>query len=89
MFIFVNDVHRLDSLFSAQKVVTMLLSEDQPITDVPTSDYDSHSGGIIETLEDLLNTSGPCARASKDDLSPPEIVRQANNVDLNTVGLCR
>merc|ERR1719182_672753 len=34
----------------------MLLSEDQPITDVPTSDYDSHSGGIIETLEGLLGT---------------------------------
>merc|ERR1719506_1289688 len=39
-----------------RKVVTMLLSEDQPITDVPTSDYDFHSGGIIETLEGLLNT---------------------------------
>ena len=35
----------------------MLLSEDQPITDVPVSDYDYHSGGIIETLEGLLNTS--------------------------------
>merc|ERR1719331_2059559 len=34
----------------------MLLSEDQPITDVPTSDYDFHSGGIIETLEGLLGT---------------------------------
>jgi hypothetical protein len=40
----------------SKKVVTMLLSEDQPITDVPVSDYDSHSGGIIETLEGLLNT---------------------------------
>ena len=39
------------------QVVTMLLSEDQPITDVPTSDYDYHSGGIIETLEGLLGTS--------------------------------
>merc|ERR1719201_1682370 len=39
-----------------KKVVTMLLSEDQPITDVPVSDYDFHSGGIIETLEGLLNT---------------------------------
>merc|ERR1719387_1772398 len=39
-----------------RKVVTMLLSEDQPITDVPTSDYDFHSGGIIETLEGLLGT---------------------------------
>merc|ERR1719389_712630 len=39
-----------------RKVVTMLLSEDQPITDVPVSDYDFHSGGIIETLEGLLNT---------------------------------
>ena len=39
------------------QVVTMLLSEDQPITDVPVSDYDYHSGGIIETLEGLLNTS--------------------------------
>ena len=34
----------------------MLLSEDQPITDVPVSDYDSKSGGIIETLEGLLGT---------------------------------
>merc|ERR1719454_1235602 len=39
-----------------RKVVTMLLSEDQPITDVPTSDYEFKSGGIIETLEGLLNT---------------------------------
>merc|ERR1719453_527214 len=38
------------------KVVTMLLAVDQPITDVPVSDYDFHSGGIIETLEGLLNT---------------------------------
>ena len=53
---FITLIHRLDSLFSAQKVVTMLLSEDQPITDVPVSDYDSKSGGIIETLEGLLGT---------------------------------
>jgi len=46
----------MDMMPKNRKVVTMLLSEDQPITDVPTSDYDFHSGGIIETLEGLLNT---------------------------------
>merc|ERR1719353_851223 len=46
----------MDMAPKSRKVVTMLLSEDQPITDVPTSDYDYHSGGIIETLEGLLNT---------------------------------
>merc|ERR1719407_253890 len=46
----------MDMAPKSRKVVTMLLSEDQPITDVPTSDYDSHSGGIIETLEGLLGT---------------------------------
>jgi len=40
----------------SRKVVTMLLAEDQPITDVPVSDYDFKSGGIIETLEGLLGT---------------------------------
>merc|ERR1719327_1719420 len=46
----------MDMMPKSRKVVTMLLSEDQPITDVPVSDYDFHSGGIIETLEGLLNT---------------------------------
>jgi flagellar hook-basal body complex protein FliE len=46
----------MDMAPKSRKVVTMLLSEDQPITDVPVSDYDFHSGGIIETLEGLLNT---------------------------------
>merc|ERR1719171_3292255 len=46
----------MDMMPKSRKVVTMLLSEDQPITDVPVSDYDYHSGGIIETLEGLLNT---------------------------------
>merc|ERR1719487_1168424 len=46
----------MDMMPKNRKVVTMLLSEDQPITDVPTSDFDFHSGGIIETLEGLLNT---------------------------------
>jgi hypothetical protein len=46
----------MDMAPKSRKVVTMLLSEDQPITDVPTSDYDYHSGGIIETLEGLLGT---------------------------------
>jgi len=46
----------MDMAPKSRKVVTMLLSEDQPITDVPVSDYDYHSGGIIETLEGLLNT---------------------------------
>jgi len=46
----------MDLAPKSKKVVTMLLSEDQPITDVPVSDYDFHSGGIIETLEGLLNT---------------------------------
>jgi len=46
----------MDMAPKSRKVVTMLLSEDQPITDVPTSDYDFHSGGIIETLEGLLGT---------------------------------
>ena len=36
----------------------MLLSDKQPITDVPVADYTFHAGGIISTLEDLLNTSG-------------------------------
>merc|ERR1719174_2408836 len=40
----------------SRKVVTMLLSDKQPITDVPVADYTFHAGGIIETLEDLLNT---------------------------------
>jgi len=40
----------------SKKVVAMLLQDSQPITDVPVSDYDFHSGGIIETLEGLLNT---------------------------------
>merc|ERR1719364_146643 len=40
----------------SKKVVNMLLQEDQPITDVPVSDYDYHSDSIIETLEGLLNT---------------------------------
>merc|ERR1719310_414109 len=46
----------MDMTPKSRKVVTMLLSEAQPITDVPTSDYDFHSDGIIETLEGLLNT---------------------------------
>jgi len=46
----------MDMAPKSRRVVTMLLSEDQPITDVPTSDYDFHSGGIIETLEGLLGT---------------------------------
>jgi len=46
----------MDMAPKSRKVVTMLLSEAQPITDVPTSDYDFHSDGIIETLEGLLNT---------------------------------
>merc|ERR550514_1317058 len=46
----------MDMAPKSRKVVTMLLSEDQPITDVPVSDYDFHSGGIIETLEGLLGT---------------------------------
>merc|ERR1719271_1534484 len=50
----------MDMAPKSRKVVTMLLSESdsdsQPITDVPTSDYDFKSGGIIETLEGLLNT---------------------------------
>merc|ERR1719335_1824347 len=46
----------MDMAPKSRKVVTMLLSEDQPITDVPVSDYDSKSGGIIETLEGLLGT---------------------------------
>merc|ERR1719171_2202881 len=40
----------------SHKVVTMLLSDKQPITDVPVADYTFHAGGIISTLEDLLNT---------------------------------
>merc|ERR1719174_2447222 len=40
----------------AHKVVTMLLSDKQPITDVPVADYTFHAGGIVETLEGLLNT---------------------------------
>merc|ERR1719443_2600799 len=40
----------------SHKVVTMLLSDKQPITDVPVADYTFHAGGIILTLEDLLNT---------------------------------
>merc|ERR1719487_1294378 len=46
----------MDMAPKSRKVVTMLLSEAQPITDVPTSDYDFHSDGIIETLEGLLGT---------------------------------
>jgi hypothetical protein len=46
----------MDVTPASRKVVTMLLSDDQPVTDVPVSDYDSHSGSIIETLEGLLNT---------------------------------
>jgi len=46
----------MDMAPKSRKVVTMLLSEDQPITDVPVSDYDYHSNSIIETLEGLLNT---------------------------------
>merc|ERR1719155_106771 len=46
----------MDMAPKSRRVVTMLLSEDQPITEVPTSDYDFHSGGIIETLEGLLGT---------------------------------
>jgi len=46
----------MDMVPKDRKVVTMLLSEDQPITDVPTSDYDFHSDHIIELLEGLLNT---------------------------------
>jgi hypothetical protein len=38
-----------------KKVVTMLLSDEQPVMDVPVSDYTFHAGGIIETLEGLLN----------------------------------
>jgi MFS superfamily sulfate permease-like transporter len=40
----------------SHKVVTMLLSDKQPITDVPVADYTFHAGGILSTLEDLLNT---------------------------------
>merc|ERR1719267_262453 len=46
----------MDMAPKSRKVVTMLLSEAQPISDVPTSDYDFHSDGIIETLEGLLGT---------------------------------
>merc|ERR1719375_1431109 len=46
----------MDMAPKSRKVVTMLLSEDQPITDVPTSDYDFHSGGIIETSEDIATS---------------------------------
>merc|ERR1719375_1801553 len=48
----------------SKKVVNMLLQEDQPITDVPVSDYDYHSDSIIETLEGLLNEF----RSKKTDL---------------------
>merc|ERR1719313_2208064 len=34
----------------------MLLSDEQPVMDVPVADYTFHAGGIIETLEGLLQT---------------------------------
>merc|ERR1719387_2544385 len=70
------------------KVVTMLLSDKQPITDVPVADYTFHAGGIIETLEDLLNTFREKRVSLESDntaaQSSYDLAMQAKNAQVDT-----
>merc|ERR1719443_2608504 len=70
------------------KVVTMLLSDKQPITDVPVADYTFHAGGIIETLEGLLQTFREKRTALESDntsaQSSYDLAMQAKNDQVNT-----
>merc|ERR1719174_963285 len=72
----------------SRKVVTMLLSDKQPITDVPVADYTFHAGGIIETLEDLLNTFRAKRVSLEDDntaaQSSYDLAMQAKNAQVDT-----
>merc|ERR1719174_3056619 len=72
----------------SRKVVTMLLSDKQPITDVPVADYTFHAGGIIETLEDLLNTFREKRTSLESDntsaQSSYDLATQAKNDQVNT-----
>jgi hypothetical protein len=80
----------MDMIRSKQqhKVVTMLLSDKQPITDVPVADYTFHAGGIIETLEDLLNTFRAKRVSLEDDntaaQSSYDLAMQAKNAQVDT-----
>merc|ERR1719281_1960087 len=70
------------------KVVTMLLSDKQPITDVPVADYSFHAGGIVETLEGLLNTFREKRTKLESDntsaQSSYDLAMQAKNDQVNT-----
>merc|ERR1719201_2772684 len=70
------------------KVVTMLLSDEQPVMDVPVSDYTFHAGGIIETLEDLLNTFREKRTSLESDntsaQSSYDLAMQAKNDQVDT-----
>jgi hypothetical protein len=72
----------------AHKVVTMLLSDKQPITDVPVADYTFHAGGIVETLEGLLNTFREKRTKLESDntsaQSSYDLAMQAKNAQVDT-----
>merc|ERR1719174_900313 len=72
----------------SHKVVTMLLSDKQPITDVPVADYTFHAGGILSTLEDLLNTFREKRTQLESDntsaQSAYDLATQAKNDQVNT-----
>merc|ERR1719201_3228083 len=72
----------------AHKVVTMLLSDKQPITDVPVADYTFHAGGIIETLEGLLQTFREKRNTLESDntsaQSAYDLAMQAKNDQVDT-----
>merc|ERR1719313_1663306 len=66
----------------------MLLSDEQPVMDVPVSDYTFHAGGIIETLEGLLSTFREKRTALESDntsaQSAYDLAMQAKNDQLDT-----
>merc|ERR1719473_896755 len=72
----------------AHKVVTMLLSDKQPVMDVPVADYTFHAGGIIETLENLLNTFREKRNTLESDntsaQSAYDLAMQAKNAQVDT-----
>jgi DNA repair exonuclease SbcCD ATPase subunit len=72
----------------AHKVVTMLLSDKQPVMDVPVADYTFHAGGIIETLENLLNTFREKRNTLESDntsaQSAYDLAMQAKNNQVDT-----